>query len=78
MTLEFLKNVLKWQMPCTENAASGTKDHKTFSHHGHANLCFDESLKAWEDIHVKCARNQAGTGGEGIALFFNWRGANQH
>ena len=66
------------KMTCVDGTyLVAVKDHKTFSHHGHANLCFDESLKAWEDIYVKCARNQVGTGGEGIALFLNWRGANQ-
>ena len=51
------------------------KDHKTFSHHGQANLCFDESLKAWVDIYVKCVRNQVDTCDEGSALFLNWKGA---
>ncbi|KAL9958722.1 hypothetical protein ACROYT_G035774 [Oculina patagonica] len=50
------------------------KDHKTFSHHGQANLCFDESLKAWVDIYVKCARNQVDAGEESDALFLNWKG----
>ena len=50
------------------------KDHKTFSHHGQANLCFDESLKAWVDIYVEHARIQVATGDESKALFLNWKG----
>lgn len=50
------------------------KDHKTFSQHGQANLCFDESLKAWVDVYVEHARIQVHTGNESKALFLNWKG----
>ena len=50
------------------------KDHKTFSQHGQANLCFDESLKAWVDVYVEHARSQVETGDESKALFLNWKG----
>ena len=50
------------------------KDHKTFSQHGQANLCFDERLKAWVDVYVEQARSQVETGDESKALFLNWKG----
>lgn len=50
------------------------KDHKTFSQHAQANLCFDESLKAWVDVYVEHARIQVHTGDESKALFLNWKG----
>ena len=50
------------------------KDHKTFSFHGQANLCFDSSLKAWLDIYVECARSQVDPGNESDSLFLNWKG----
>ena len=50
------------------------KDHKTFSCHGQANLCFDDSVKAWADIYVECARSQVDPGSESDSLFLNWRG----
>ena len=50
------------------------KDHKTFSCHGQANLCFDDSVKAWVDIYVECARSQVDPGNESDSLFLNWRG----
>ena len=50
------------------------KEHKTFSQHGQANLCFDESLKAWVDIYLDQARSQVATGNESSALFLNWKG----
>ena len=40
------------------------KDHKTFSCHGQANLCFEDSVKAWVDIYVECARSQVDPGNE--------------
>ena len=50
------------------------KDHKTFSCHGQANLCFHDSVKAWVDIYVECARSQVDPGNESDSLFLNWRG----
>ena len=51
------------------------KDHKTYSQHGPANLCFDESLKGWLDIYVEHARQQVVKGGGSTCLFLNWKGA---
>ena len=52
------------------------KEHKTNSQYGQANLCFDETLKAWVDIYVDHARSQVVTGDESSSLFLNWRGGN--
>ena len=49
-------------------------DHKTFLCHSQANLCFDDSVKAWVDIYVECARSQVDPGNESDSLFLNWRG----
>lgn len=51
------------------------KDHKTYSQHGPANLCFDESLKGWLDIYIKHARQQVVKGGGSTCLILNWKGA---
>ena len=51
------------------------KDHKTYSQHGPANLCFDESLKGWLDIYVEHTRQQVVNGIGSPCLFFNWKGA---
>ena len=38
------------KMTCVDGTYMvAVKEHKTFSQHGQANLCFDESLKAWVD-----------------------------
>ena len=51
------------------------KDHKTYSQHGPANLCFNKSLKGWLDVYVKHARQQVVKGGGSTCLFLNWKGA---
>ena len=51
------------------------KDHKTYSQHGPANLCFNESLKGWLDIYVEHARQQVVNGIGSPCLFLNWKGA---
>lgn len=63
------------KMTCVDGTYMvAVKDHKTFSCHGQANLCFDNSLKAWVDIYVECARSQVDPGDESDSLFLNWRG----
>ena len=63
------------KMTCVDGTYMvAVKEHKTFSQHGQANLCFDESLKAWVDIYVDHARSQVATGNESSALFLNWKG----
>ena len=62
------------KMTCVDGTYMvAVKDHKTFSSHGQANLCFDDSLKAWVDIYVECARRRVDTG-ESDSLFLNWKG----
>ena len=51
------------------------KDHKTYSQHGPANLCFDESLKGWLDIYVEHTRQQVVNGIGSPCLFLNWKAA---
>ena len=63
------------KMTCVDGTYMvAVKDHKTFSFHGQANLCFDSSLKAWLDIYVECARRQVDPGDESDSLFLNWKG----
>ena len=45
-----------------ETNVISVKDRKTYSQHGPANLCFDESLKGWLDIYVEHARQQVVNG----------------
>ncbi|XP_068696690.1 uncharacterized protein [Montipora foliosa] len=64
------------EMSCVdETYMISVKDHKTYSQHGPANLCFDESLKSWLDIYVEHARQQVVKGGGSTCLFLNWKGA---
>ena len=64
------------EMSCVdETYMISIKDHKPYSQHGPANLCFDESLKGWLDIYVEHARQQVVKGGGSTCLFLNWKGA---
>ena len=64
------------EMSCVdETYMISVKDHKTYSQHGPANLCFDESLKGSLDIYVEHARQQVVKGGGSTCLFLNWNGA---
>ena len=63
-------------MSCVdETYMISVKAHETYSQHGPANLCFDESLKGWLDIYVTHARQQVVNGGGSTCLFLNWKGA---